>query len=240
MLVWLCKSNIFFLCKKRWFDITLSILTYDPNMNTFGGASMTGNLCVGAWVLRGDPFSGLSASQGKLPSTLWGEDVLFQMGKGMRPRDAISKVISSDHRRDERQLLALDKSSEGAAFSGDQNISIVSEIIEPNLVVAGNMLKNASVAKACASKFLKSSGGLTTRLVMALEEAASVGGDMRGLKSAAILIISPDTPPIDLRIDYSEEPLGDLKRLIDFTNDVEYLTWRNGLPTHKSPYGMKI
>ena len=122
---------------------------------------------------------------------------------GRSPEDAISKVISSDDGRDYRQLLALDRSGCGAVFSGGENVLIVSEIIEPNLVVAANMLKIVSVAKACASMFLKSSGVLIMRLVEALEEAASVGGDMRGLKSAAILIISLDEPPVDLRIDFS-------------------------------------
>ena len=43
--------------------MTFSILVFDPITNSFGGASATGNICVGAWVLRAEPCSGVSASQ---------------------------------------------------------------------------------------------------------------------------------------------------------------------------------
>ena len=51
--------------------MTFSILAYDPKTESYGGASATGNICVGGWVLRGNPLSGVSASQGSEPSTLW-------------------------------------------------------------------------------------------------------------------------------------------------------------------------
>ena len=41
--------------------MTISILAFDAKTGTYGGAATTGSLCVGGWVLRGDPESGLSA-----------------------------------------------------------------------------------------------------------------------------------------------------------------------------------
>ncbi|MGB8622090.1 MAG: DUF1028 domain-containing protein, partial [Paracoccaceae bacterium] len=50
--------------------MTYSILARDEKTGRVGGAAATGSFCVGGWVLRGDPRSGMSASQGTAPSTL--------------------------------------------------------------------------------------------------------------------------------------------------------------------------
>ena len=36
--------------------MTFSLLSLDKNTGTFAGATATGNLCVGGWVLRGKPM----------------------------------------------------------------------------------------------------------------------------------------------------------------------------------------
>ena len=59
--------------------MTFSLLARDPATGAIGGAAATGSLCVGGWVLRGSLAGGMSASQGKAPSTFWGEDVLAMM-----------------------------------------------------------------------------------------------------------------------------------------------------------------
>ena len=52
--------------------MTFSLLYLDKPSGCFAGATATGNLCVGGWVLRGHPHVGLTASQGAEPSILWG------------------------------------------------------------------------------------------------------------------------------------------------------------------------
>ena len=89
-----------------WRTMTFSILAIDRKTGTIGGAAATGSLCVGGWVLRGDPRSGMSASQGAAPSTFWGEDVLFRMAAGETARTAVGAVTASDSGRAFRQLAA--------------------------------------------------------------------------------------------------------------------------------------
>ena len=72
--------------------MTISILAYDEKSGTYGGAATTGSLCVGGWVLRGDGESGMSASQGSLPSTMWGSDVLDRMRAGTPADDAVAEA----------------------------------------------------------------------------------------------------------------------------------------------------
>lgn len=215
--------------------MTFSILVRDPETGVLGGAAATGNLCVGGWVLRGDARAGLSASQGRTPSTLWGEDVLDAMRHGQNAAQAVAGIVAADRGRATRQLLALDRNGGAAAFSGDQNVAEVSEIKSPNLVVGGNMLSNCAVTKACHNGFLGSSGSMAARLLVALEQAALAGGDQRGVQSAAILIVSDRAPPVDLRVDFSETPLTDLGRLVARAEDATYLAWRKTLPTLQDP-----
>ena len=217
--------------------MTFSILVRDPETGVLGAAAATGNLCVGGWVLRGNARVGLSASQGHMPSTLWGEDVLVAMGRGLSAKIAVSEVVNTDSARGKRQLLALDRFSDGAVFSGDENLPVVCEIVAPNCVVAGNMLKDGSVIKACHCGFEGSHGPLESRLLTALKYAADAGGDTRGLQSAAILLVSDEAPPVDLRVDYSDTPLTDLAQLIQRAKGEKYSLWRSKLPTRQNPLG---
>jgi len=217
--------------------LTFSILVRDPETGFLGAATATGNLCVGGWVLRGDARVGLSASQGHMPSTLWGEDVLFAMERGLNAESAVAEVVNADSGRGKRQLLALDRDSDGAIFSGDENLPAVSEIIASNCVVAGNMLANRSVINACHFGFASSQGPLESRLLNALKQAADAGGDIRGLQSAAILVVSDVAPPVNLRVDYSKTPLTDLSLLIHRSKGEKYTLWRSALPTRKNPLG---
>ena len=83
--------------------MTFSILAYDAETGRLGSGAATGSLCVGGWVLRGDLVSGLSASQGTSPSTVWGEAVLHHMRNGMAAREAVTQTVQGDAGKAYRQ-----------------------------------------------------------------------------------------------------------------------------------------
>lgn len=216
--------------------MTFSILARDPETGALGGAAATGNLCVGAWVLRGSAGLGVSASQGYYPSTLWGEDVLDALASGLDPVGAVERIVKPDAGRDFRQLLVLDQAGQGGVFSGTGNVPEVAEFITSDLCVGGNMLARNAVVEAAAEAFLKGSGRFLRRLLSGLKAGAEIGGDARGLMSAAILIVAEDLPPIDLRVDYDQDPLNALERLIDRIEDPGYVSWTRKLPTKRRPF----
>ena len=74
------------------------------------------------------------------------------------------------------------------------------------------------------------------RLFRALQEGNKAGGDKRGIFSASILIVSRNSPPISLRVDYSSNPMKKLEELINKTNTKEYTSWLNTLPVVSDPY----
>ena len=125
--------------------MTISILVFDEKSGCYGGAATTGSLCVGGWVLRGDAESGLSASQGSLPSTMWGTDVLTAMRGGTPAETAVEAVTGADAGRGQRQLAALDPLGGVAAFTGEDSIPAAGSRAGGGIIVSGNLLKHAGV-----------------------------------------------------------------------------------------------
>lgn len=216
--------------------MTFSILARDPGSGAIGGAAATGNLCVGGWVLRGDPRSGISASQGAAPSVFWGEDVLAQMRDGLPAARAVTAVTAPDSGRDWRQLAALDPQGGAGAFTGARNTPAMGERFAPGAVVAGNLLTGPGVLDAALQGLTGAEGRFADRLLAGLRAGARAGGDSRGLMSAALLILSPDMPPLTLRIDHSATPLDDLEALLARAMDPAYAGWLTKVPVLSAPH----
>jgi uncharacterized Ntn-hydrolase superfamily protein len=81
------------------------------------------------------------------------------------------------------------------------------------------MVRSDRVWLAMAEAFHASSARFSLRLLAALDAAQEAGGDLRGQKSAAMVVVPTQqitpSPVIDLRVDNSTEPLLALRRLED-------------------------
>jgi len=217
--------------------MTISILARDEESGVMGGAATTGSLCVGGWVLRGGAATGLSASQGTAPSTLWGEGVLGLMGTGQAAAEAVAQVTSADRGRAHRQLSALDPAGRTAAFTGAESVAYAGSDEAPGLVIAGNMLTGPEVISAAALGFADARRlPFAERLMAALDAAAAAGGDARGLKSAALLVVGRDMAPLTLRIDHSINPLAALRDLYRVSQAEPYHSWTTVVPVLDDPF----
>lgn len=215
--------------------MTISILAYDEKSGSCGGAATTGSLCVGGWVLRGDADSGMSASQGSLPSTMWGADVLALMKAGTPAEMAVETVTEQDAGRAERQLAALDLQGGTGHFTGSNSIAVAGARPGRHVIVTGNMLTSEAVLDACLAGYQQATGPLDARLLAALNAASAAGGDSRGLLSAALLVVGRDRPPLTLRVDYSERPLEALAALHANATTGDYADWVRHVPTLDDP-----
>ncbi|MFC2967413.1 DUF1028 domain-containing protein [Acidimangrovimonas pyrenivorans] len=215
--------------------MTFSILARDPKTGAIGGAAATGSLCVGGWVLRGDIRAGMSASQGAAPSTFWGEDVLGLMRDGVSAAEAVARVVAPDQGRDWRQLSALDLNGGTGVHTGKRNTPVMAEYAFETGIAAGNMLASDRVPAAIAEGFLGAQGDFAGRLLDALFAGRAAGSDSRGLMSAALLVLREDAAPLTLRIDYSEDPLADLRALLSRATSGDYGDWARQVPTMKAP-----
>ncbi|MDD7971824.1 DUF1028 domain-containing protein [Roseinatronobacter alkalisoli] len=215
--------------------MTFSILAQDLGSGAMGGAAATGALCVGGWVLRGDSRAGMTASQGAAPSTMWGEDALESMRSGQSAEQAVTQVTAVDRGRAWRQLSALDRHGGTASHSGQRNTPWCGSVGDNGFVVSGNMLAGPQVLDALRSGFLTTTGTFAERLLAGLRAAEAAGGDSRGLQSAALLIVSDDAPPLNLRIDWAQDPLSELHDLYRRSQTGAYAEWLPTVPTRNNP-----
>ena len=215
--------------------MTITILAFDRKTGSYGGAATTGSLCVGGWVLRGHAESGMSALQGSLPSTMWGDDVLTRRRDGVPAAQAVDLVTGADPGRDQRQLAALDPSGGTASFTGTDSIAAAGARQAAHVIVAGNLLSSDAVLEACLAGFLAADGPFDLRLLAALDAAAAAGGDSRGLLSAALLVVNRAHAPLSLRIDRSTQPLSDLRILHQAATTGPYANWAAMVPTLQTP-----
>jgi len=215
--------------------MTFSILSRDAETGELGCAAATGNLAVGAWVLHAEAEVGVVATQGRAVSVIWGAHAMRALARGHSAQRAVDEVVSADRNAAARQLLALDAAGHAAGWTGADNPDVKGHDPAPGLAVAGNWLANQRVLPAMKRAFAATRGAMAMRLLAALAAAADTGGDTRGVRSAALQVVSAQRPPLDLRIDYSETPVADLAALYRRTRHDSYREFLSWLPTLSCP-----
>ncbi|MEM8729557.1 MAG: DUF1028 domain-containing protein [Pseudomonadota bacterium] len=210
--------------------MTFSILAIDQKTGTLGAAAATGSLCVGGWVLRGQLDAGLVASQGTAPSTFWRDEALAAMGTGMSAEKALLSVTKDDAGQDHRQLATLDRRGLTASHTGAKSVAWAGARSGEGFICTGNMLTGPRVLDALAGRFEPVAATMADRLLGGLRAAEAEGGDSRGLLSAAMLVLTPDAPPLDLRVDHSATPLSDLAALLARVRTRPYADWLHEVP----------
>jgi len=220
--------------------MTFSLLALDRATGSIGCAAATGNLAVGAWVLRAVAGAGAVATQGLSASSLWGDEAVARLVRGERAADVLTAVTDADSGRDYRQLAVLDAQGGAAAWTGRSNEDKKGHIIASDHIVAGNWLSAETVLTEMDLSFRDSASvaglDLGERLLLALEAAAAAGSDFRGTLSAAIRIVRPDRAPLDLRVDYDEAPIHRLRALYEMATTPPYSDWTRQVPTLEDPF----
>lgn len=215
--------------------MTFTLLARDAETGALGGVAATGNLCVGGWVLRGDPRAGLSASQGRSPSTLWGEDALVLMAEGVHPSEVVARLVDGDRGRAKRQLALLSADGDKAGFDGVENHPVTGHLDGDGWIVSGNWLRGRAVIEGTAQAYVEAQGPFAERLLAALRAGVDAGSDSRGTLSAAMLVIALQNPRLSLRVDWDEEPVERLAALYERTREPSYQAWLDTLPTRSEP-----
>ena len=220
--------------------MTFAILALDERTGRIGCAAATGNLAVGAWVLRAAPKAGAAATLGYSVSSLWGDEALTRLRDGEAAREIVRALTGEDTGRDHRQLAVLDRDGRSAAWTGARNTDSKGHLTGDAFIVVGNWLSSLDVLEAMKRAF--EDGGRAHgrtfgyRLLSTIEAGAAAGSDSRGTLSAAIRIVAADKPPLDLRVDYDEQPIAKLKALYDLATNPPYSDWTRDLPTLDDPF----
>ena len=93
------------------------------------------------------------------------------------------------------------------------------------------MLTGPEVLEAMKTAAQAEAPSPAERMLRVLTAARDAGGDSRGLKSAALLVLEPERPPLDLRIDqHDSDPVSALGQLWRKTCQSPYFDWLAEVP----------
>ena len=209
---------------------TFSIVARDPETGEMGVAVQSHWFSVGSLVTWGEAGVGVVATQ-SFVNPSFGPRGLALLKNGLTAKQAVDMLIANDEGRDLRQLAILDSKGNVAAYTGKNCIPPAGDIQGDNFSCQANLMLNDKVWPAMAKAFEDSKGQpLAERLIAALEAGQSVGGDIRGKQSAAILVVRGKSTGkiwedrlIDLRVEDSNHPISELKRLLKVHRAYDYM-----------------
>ncbi|MDQ3753194.1 MAG: DUF1028 domain-containing protein, partial [Acidobacteriota bacterium] len=199
---------------------TYSIVARDPLTGELGVAVQSHWFSVGSVVPWAEAGVGAVATQSFVDPS-YGKLGLDLMRAGKSAPDALKSLVAGDEARDVRQVAMIDAQGRVLAHTGAKCIEAAGQTIGENFSVQANLMENDKVWPAMARAFQETKGDLAARMLAALEAAQSVGGDIRGKQSAALVVVTGKPTGrawadrvFDLRVDDHAEPLKELRRLL--------------------------
>jgi uncharacterized Ntn-hydrolase superfamily protein len=200
---------------------TYSIVAIDQETGEMGVAVQSHWFSVGSIVIWGEAGVGVVATQ-SFVNPAYGPNGLKLMKMGFNAKEALDMLLKKDNAREVRQVAFLDAKGNVSAHTGANCIDFAGNQQGDGYSVQANLMASDQVWPKMANAFEASKGKpLAERLIAALESAQSVGGDLRGKQSAAILIVAPKSTGqpwvdriVDLRVEDHPTPVKELKRLV--------------------------
>jgi uncharacterized Ntn-hydrolase superfamily protein len=201
--------------------VTYSIVARDPATGELGVAVQTAMFAVGSNMVRVRAGVGAVATQG-IGEPAYGPRCLDALAGGNTASEALATAQAADPMDALRQVGVVGTDGSAASATGTLCIDHAGDIVGDGFAVQANMMSTPDVWPAMAAAFVGSSGPLARRLLAALVSGEAAGGDARGKMSAALIVVEGVVPSqpgagtiVDLRVDRSDDPLGDLSGLLD-------------------------
>jgi uncharacterized Ntn-hydrolase superfamily protein len=153
------------------------------------------------------------------------------MRAGKPAPETLEALLVADEHPEVRQVAMIDAEGRVAAHTGERAIIAAGHHVGENYSVQANLMENPTVWPAMARAFEEAEGDLAERMLRALEAAQAEGGDIRGLQSAAILVVSGRPTghswvdrTYDLRVEDHPQPLLELRRLLHLARAYRAMT----------------
>jgi len=218
--------------------MTWSIIAREPATGRVGIAVATRFFAVGSRVPHIRTGVGAVATQATVNQS-YGPLGLDLLADGLNAEETIVRLTAAEAGRDHRQVHAMDRQGQFAAFTGSACIDWCGHVIGEDFSIAGNMLAGPDVIAATAETFRRRSDlPLARRLIAALHAGESAGGDKRGKQSAALLVHDGEEFPIyDIRVDDHADPLAELERLHSVARE-RFVHFRRRMPSRENPAGV--
>lgn len=202
---------------------TFSIVARDSVTGQLGVAVQSHWFNVGSVVTWAEAGVGAIATQ-SFAEPAYGPRGLALLRLGLDAPAALRALIAADPAEGVRQVAFVDAQGRVAAHTGAKCIEYAGHRTGRGWSVQANMMLGDGVVPAMAAAYataLAAGVDLPERLLRALEAAQGAGGDIRGVQSAAILVVAgtasgrpSEDRLLDLRVEDSAAPLPELRRLV--------------------------
>jgi uncharacterized Ntn-hydrolase superfamily protein len=228
---------------------TFSIVARDPATGQIGVAVQSHWFAVGQIVPWAEAGVGAVATQSFVDPS-YGKLGLELLRSGKTAPESLRALLSADGSCEVRQVAMIDANGNVATFTGARDIQAAGGVAGGAPASAGggpakaavpfqcgvaggtltmghdfstqaNLMSNDKIWPAMAKAYSESKGDLADRLLAALDAAQSVGGDIRGKQSAALVVVAAKSTGkawqdeiFNLRVDDAPEPLKELRRLV--------------------------
>lgn len=190
--------------------MTFSLVARCSETGQFGMVISSSSPAVAARCAHVRAGVGAVASQNITDPAL-GPLVLDQLAAGKPAETALIAITTGRAHIDYRQLLVIDGAGRTAIHSGGQVLGVWGQAQGKDCAAGGNLLATAGVPQAMVAAFTSAKGHLGDRLLAALQAGLAAGGEAGPVHSAGMKIADKlDWPLVDLRIDWSDQPIADL------------------------------
>ena len=143
------------------------------------------------------------------------EALLEAMACGVAADDALVALVTRTEDIAYRQLAVVDAAGGSACYSGELALGEAADVCAAGGAAAGNLLADRGVPAAMLRAFQDTAGeSLGDRLIAALRAGLVAGGEVSPVRSAGMVIAeSVPWPVTDLRVDWHDDPVGQLAGL---------------------------
>jgi uncharacterized Ntn-hydrolase superfamily protein len=199
---------------------TFSIIARDPATGELGVAIASRVLAVRTSGSTAEADVGVVARQADW-DTRYARRAIELLRTGM-PASEVLRTLLEERPSKTLQIAIVDAQGRVAAATGADTLDWKGHKTGASYSVQGNLLAGPGVLDAMARAFEQTAGRLAERLFAALRAGEAAGGDRRGRQSAHLLVVRKnggyavgDDRVVDVAVDDHEEPLTELRRLLD-------------------------
>ena len=217
--------------------MTFSVVGMCRQTGMFGAAVTTSSIGVGSRCPFAQAGVGAVLTQHRTDPRL-GARGLELLAAGQSASQVMAALVQDNPTIGWRQLAIIDTQGETAYYHGDK-ISSIHAAAQGNAVCAiGNILRSEDVPQAMVEAFgQEPEAHLAERLLRALEAGLEAGGELKQVKSAALLVVHEQPfPLVDLRVELAPQPLVELRFLWELYRPQLELYVRRAIDPDSVPY----
>ena len=194
--------------------MTLSLVARCERTGAVGAVIASASMAVTARCLAVRAGVGAACSQSTTDPRLR-EALLDAMAGGLAASDALAALVDRTPDIAYRQLAAVDAAGRSASYSGGLVLPEATDVCAAGAAAAGNLLADRGVPEAMLAAFQDRPGdSVGDRLIAAIRAGLAAGGEVSPVRSAGMVIAeSVPWPVTDLRVDWHDDPVGQLAGL---------------------------